>query len=62
EMGNNKIRLLSMSSKIDANELVQKLINKYRGKGGGNSKSAQAELEKLPESLLSEIEQFLISY
>ena len=62
EMGNNKIRLLSMSSKIDANELVQKLINKYKGKGGGNSKSAQAELKKLPESLLSEIEQFLISY
>jgi len=51
-----------MNRKIDANELVQKLINKYKGKGGGNSKSAQVELEKMPESLLSEIEQFLISY
>ncbi len=61
EMGNNKIRLLSMSGKIDAIELMQKLINKYKGKGGGNSKSAQAELEKVPESLLSEIEQFIIT-
>ena len=58
-MGNNKIRLLSLSEKIDANELLQKFINKYKGKGGGNPKSAQAELEKTPESLLSEIEQFL---
>jgi alanyl-tRNA synthetase len=50
-----------MSGKIDAIELMQKLINKYKGKGGGNSKSAQAELEKVPESLLSEIEQFIIT-
>jgi alanyl-tRNA synthetase len=61
EMGNNKIRLLSMSGKIDANELIQKLINKYKGKGGGNPKSAQAKLERVPESLLSEIEQFIIT-
>ena len=61
EMGNNKIRLLSISGKIDANELIQKLINKFKGKGGGNPKSAQAELEKVPESLLSEIEQFIIT-
>ena len=50
-----------MSGKIDANELLQKLINKYKGKGGGNPKSAQAELERVPESLLSEIEQFIIT-
>ena len=58
-MGNNKIRLLSMNEKIDANQLLQKFIDKFKGKGGGNPKSAQAELEKTPESLLSEIEQFL---
>jgi alanyl-tRNA synthetase len=62
EMGNNKIRLLSLSKKIDANELLQKLINKYMGKGGGNPRSAQAVLIKMPESLLSEIEQLLLSY
>jgi len=60
EMGNNKIRLLSLSEKIDANEILQKFINKYEGKGGGNSKSAQVVLEKMPESLLSEIEQILL--
>ena len=61
EMGNHKLRLLSMSRKIDANELLQKLIKKYEGKGGGSPKSAQAVLEKIPENILSEIEQFLIS-
>ena len=37
-----------------------KLLRSYKGKGGGNPKSAQVVLEKMPESLLSEIEQFLI--
>jgi alanyl-tRNA synthetase len=62
DMGDNKIRLLSMSGKIDANEILQKLITKYKGKGGGNPKSAQAVLEKIPENLIYEIEQTLISY
>ena len=61
EMGNRKIRLISKNGEIDANKLLQKLINKYKGKGGGNPKSAQALLEKMPENLLSEIEQFLLS-
>lgn len=59
KMGNNKLRIISLSEKIDANEIIQKLINKYQGKGGGNQKSAQAELKKSPESLLSEVEQLL---
>jgi len=58
-MGNNKIRLLSLSGKIDANKMMQKFIKKYKGKGGGNPKSAQAELEKRSESPLFDIEQFL---
>jgi alanyl-tRNA synthetase len=61
KMGENKIRMLSKSDKIDANALLQKLITKYEGKGGGNPKSAQVELDKMPESLLSEIEQLLIN-
>ena len=61
EMGNRKIRLISKNGKIDANKLLQKFISKYKGKGGGNPKSAQAELEKMPDNLLSEIEQLLLS-
>ncbi|MFW9941540.1 MAG: alanine--tRNA ligase-related protein [Candidatus Thorarchaeota archaeon] len=61
EMGENKIRMLSKSEKIDANALLQKLTTKYKGKGGGNPKSAQVELEKMPESLLSEIEELLLN-
>ncbi|MHA1985441.1 MAG: alanyl-tRNA editing protein [Promethearchaeota archaeon] len=59
EMGTNKLRVFSLSDKIDANEIIQKFVNKYQGKGGGNQKSAQAKLKKAPKSLLSEIEQFL---
>ncbi len=52
----NKIRLLSLSELIDANEILKKLIIDYGGKGGGNPKSAQAFLEKIPKDLLSKIE------
>jgi alanyl-tRNA synthetase len=61
KMGNNKIRLLSTTDKIDANRLLQKLISKYKGKGGGSPKSAQVALEKTPENIMYEIEQLLIS-
>jgi hypothetical protein len=31
----------------------------YGGKGGGNAKSAQAALKKMPEDILAEIEQIV---
>ncbi|MFX1346134.1 MAG: alanine--tRNA ligase-related protein [Promethearchaeota archaeon] len=58
-MGNNKIRILSLSEELNANKLIQKLIQNYNGKGGGNPKSAQAVLNRMPEDLLVEIESLL---
>jgi len=58
-MGNNKIRILSLCEELNANKLIQKLIQNYNGKGGGNPKSAQAVLNKMPEDLLIEIESLL---
>ncbi|MFX1371766.1 MAG: alanyl-tRNA editing protein [Promethearchaeota archaeon] len=55
----NKIRLLSPTEIIDSRKLMQKLIQKFGGKGGGNSKSSQGFLKKMPENLLSEIELLL---
>ncbi|MFW9989753.1 MAG: alanine--tRNA ligase-related protein [Candidatus Odinarchaeota archaeon] len=55
----NKIRILSPNEKIDSNKIMQELIRKFSGKGGGNSKSAQGFLKKMPENLLSEIELLL---
>lgn len=55
----SKIRLLSPNEIIDSNKLLQKLIKKYGGKGGGSPKSSQGFLKKLPENLLSEIELLL---
>lgn len=58
-IGNNKIRVLSKNEKIDANQLLQKLIEQYNGKGGGNPNSAQAVLKKMPNNLSIEIENLL---
>ena len=58
-MGDNKIRILSLSEFLDANALTQILIKKYKGKGGGNPKSAQAALEIMPENLIQEIEKII---
>lgn len=52
----NKLRIITTSEKIDANGILEKLIKEYGGKGGGNPKSAQAFLEKIPKDLLSKIE------
>ena len=51
-----KIRVLSLNESIDSNKILDKLIQKYGGKGGGNPKSAQGFLDKMPENILSEIE------
>jgi alanyl-tRNA synthetase len=50
-----------MSEKINANKILQKLIDKFKGRGGGNPKSAQASLEQMPKNLLSEIEHSIIN-
>ena len=55
----SKIRLISLIEKIDSNKILQKLIQKYGGKGGGNPKSSQGSLKEIPEDIISEIE-FLI--
>lgn len=58
-MGNNKLRILSLSERVDADRILHDVIRTYDGKGGGNSRSAQAALGKMPKDLLSEIEQLI---
>jgi alanyl-tRNA synthetase len=58
-MGNNKLRILSLSERVDADRILHEIIRIYGGKGGGNSRSAQAALGKMPKDLLSEIEQLI---
>ncbi len=59
KMQTNKIRLLSLSESIDASKILDNLINKYGGKGGGNPKSAQVLLEKVPLNILADIESLI---
>jgi Ser-tRNA(Ala) deacylase AlaX len=60
-MGNNKIRINSLSDSINANVLIQLIIKKFNGKGGGNPKSAQAALEKTPKNLVTEVESLILA-
>ncbi|MFX1380533.1 MAG: alanyl-tRNA editing protein [Promethearchaeota archaeon] len=55
----NKIRLLSPSEKVNTNELLQKLIKNYGGKGGGNPKSSQGFLKNMPQNISKEIESLI---
>lgn len=59
KMRDNKIRLISLSEIIDANQLLQRMIEEFEGKGGGNPKSAQCVLKKMPKDLVSEIEKLV---
>jgi len=51
----NKIRILSNTEKASANEVLQKLLKKFGGKGGGSPFSAQATLRDEPEDILLEL-------
>jgi alanyl-tRNA synthetase len=52
----NKIRMLSNTEKADANEVLQKLLKKFGGKGGGSSFSVQATLRDAPKDIILELE------
>ncbi|MFX1496239.1 MAG: alanine--tRNA ligase-related protein [Promethearchaeota archaeon] len=54
-----KIRIYSNAERIHSDELVNKLINKYQGKGGGNPKNAQCSLEKEPEDIIQDLKQLI---
>ncbi|MFX0007747.1 MAG: alanine--tRNA ligase-related protein [Promethearchaeota archaeon] len=52
----NKIRILSLNEVVDSNQILQQLIKKFGGRGGGNPKSSQGFLENVPENILIEVE------
>ena len=58
-IGNNRIRVFSKSQEIIANDVIQYLIGKYGGKGGGSNQSAQALLDNTPKEILSDLKSFL---
>jgi len=53
---NNKIRILSNTEKANANEVLQKLLKKFGGKGGGSNFSAQATLRDEPKDIILELD------
>jgi len=53
---NNKIRILSNTEKASANDVLQKLLKKFGGKGGGSPFSAQATLRDEIKDIMLELE------
>ena len=51
----NKIRILSNTEKAKANEILDRMLKKFGGKGGGSPFSAQATLHDEPEDILLEL-------
>jgi Ser-tRNA(Ala) deacylase AlaX len=58
-VGDNRVKVLSKSQEIIANDVIQYLIRKYGGKGGGSNHSAQAFLDSRPKEILSDLQSFL---
>ena len=55
----NRVQIISNSEKISANEIIQELIKKFGGKGGGSNFIAQSNLKSVPAELISEIRQII---
>lgn len=53
--GSNKVHILSNNEAFKANEIIDELIKKYGGKGGGSPRSAQATLNNEPTDMISEL-------
>ena len=53
--GNNKVHILSNNEAFKANEVINELIKKFGGKGGGSPRSAQATLNKELVDVISEL-------
>jgi alanyl-tRNA synthetase len=55
QSGNNKIQILSNNDDFKANEIINELVKKFGGKGGGSPRSAQATLDNEPADIISEL-------
>ncbi len=55
----NKVRIISNTNKLKSDEIAEKLIQNYRGKGGGNPRNAQCLLESEPKDILKDIQSFI---
>lgn len=53
--GNKKTHILSNNDIFKANKIINKLIKKFGGKGGGSPRSAQATLDNEPDDIISEL-------
>ncbi len=51
----NKVIIISNNKKVKANEVLNYLIQRYGGKGGGSPYSAQGALDSIPEDIASQI-------
>ena len=60
-LGESRYQIVSLSEKVSANGVVQALISKFGGKGGGSNFTAQANLNNLPPDLMVELREFLDS-
>jgi len=58
-LGGNRVQIISNSEKISANEIIQELIKKFGGKGGGSNFIAQSSLGNVPTELISEVRQII---
>ena len=55
QSGNKKLQIISNNDVFNAKEIIDKLIKKFGGKGGGSPRSAQATLNKEPTDIISEL-------
>ena len=61
KLGETRYQIVSLSEKVSANGVVQALISKFGGKGGGSNFTAQANLNNVPLDLMVELRDFLDS-
>jgi alanyl-tRNA synthetase len=59
KLDNQVLKIITNYENVSAAEILDKLLNKFGGKGGGSSFIAQGKIEKFPDDILNVIGQML---
>lgn len=59
EMNDQVLKFITNSKRINAADLLNKLLKKFGGKGGGNPRIAQGKIDEVPANIINEVKNII---
>jgi len=62
ELDNQVLKFITNCQQINAADLLNKLLKKFGGKGGGNPRISQGKIDEIPANIINEIKNLINSF